>query len=60
VLWRLVGGFRGFEQGDLLLSHRNLEQNSKLNLRKLTVPVASMPCSSDTTSQNLAPIWLPH
>jgi len=24
------------------------------------VPVGSTPCSSEITSQNLAPIWLPH
>uniref|UniRef100_A0A2P2NQV3 Tubulin beta-5 chain n=1 Tax=Rhizophora mucronata TaxID=61149 RepID=A0A2P2NQV3_RHIMU len=24
------------------------------------LPVGSMPCSSQTTSQNLEPIWFPH
>ena len=28
--------------------------------RVVAAPVGSTPCSSEMTSQNLAPIWLPH
>lgn len=29
-------------------------------LKKTPSPVGDTPCSSDSVSQNLAPIWLPH
>ena len=64
-VWRPRGGWpvareassnrrQGGERGAWGRAHRAPESE------KPHSPVSSMPCSSHTTSQNLAPIWLPH